>query len=192
MRPNLLPTELVARRRARRALVAWARMVVLVSVLATAANLLVWNEVRRRASARDALRAEVAELEARVIAAEALAHDRVTLRRETALLRSTRRTAPVRRLLDAVGTALPPAAYLTTVDLQRPEIVAGEDAAPATLTLIGRAPSLGDVGRALRGLRASGMFERVTLTGTGDTRAREGVGEITFEIACRPEEGSGD
>jgi len=189
MRPNLVPVDLLERRRARRALLAWTRVVATLALVATGANLAVWDVARRHGNTRDALRDEVHRLEARVVAGEALARDRVALRRESELLETARRATPVHRILDAVGSALPPGAYLTTLDLQRPPLTA-PDPPPEALTLIGRAPTLGDVGTFLRGLRSSQTVGTVTLTGTGDTRARVGAGEITFEVACRPREGS--
>jgi Tfp pilus assembly protein PilN len=183
---NLVPPERLARQEFRRHVFKWSRLIGGAAVALGLSYALIAREVSARLHEMRALTDRYASLEERLRKADNLILERDELARHREAVANIRRVTPAVDLLDTIGAALTPEAYLTVVAVNRApaEVPDAEPARASTVTVRGVAGDHGAVGAILRALRGTTRFESVDLVLTTAAPGDGDQGPVEFELAA--------
>jgi hypothetical protein len=189
---NLIPPDVVSRRRTRIRVLQWEKRLGLSVVLAGMLYLGLVDLARHRNAEVRAVMTRYEVLRQRLQDAEGTLAERDRLAERFDVISSVRGRLTPGAYLEIIGDALPPGAYLSLVEFGPPS---GETSESGTspegaetdqLRIRGQASGQQDVGQVLRRLIGSGRFDEVNLVSVADI-ADPLVGQhVEFEILCRP------
>lgn len=187
-RINLIPGEVLGRRRTQERLRRWGVLVGGTALVLT----LLYAGVARVAAGRDAeveaVSSRYTHLQQRLQYAQLLIQERDRLTHRQEAVRAIRDPLPAAMVLEILGSALTPDSYLTHVSLSRSTPIQSEKEEARThpmLGLHGRAPGHSQVAEIISSLSQAEGVRTVVLLSARDIAPREAqASEVEFQLQC--------